>query len=109
MTEKQCEKCGIGFEIKEGEEFKTMCRKCYAISKGGKPYQKPKQVDVSSFKPADKVSPTPEDNKWMNPVYADCFTFVADLINNQGDTGKVFDGNAFASMVNTLFTRRLGR
>jgi len=61
------------------------------------------------FKTANEAHASHEDNKWMNPVYADCFNFVLELIEAQGNTGKVFDGNAFASMLNTLFTRRVGK
>jgi predicted nucleic acid-binding Zn-ribbon protein len=108
---KQCEQCGFEFDD-GGFEWKKVCKKCFAISKGGnKPVQKPiqKQSEVSGFRPATEAPKSQEDGKWMNPIYADCFNFVLTLIESQGDNGKVFDGNSFASMVNTLFTRRLGR
>jgi len=105
---KPCEKCGQDFDD-GGLEWKTVCKKCYAISKGGKPYPT-KQKEVSSFKPADEVSPNDDSNRWMNPIYAECFAFVLDLINGQqGENAKIFTPDSLASMVNTLFTRRVGK
>jgi predicted nucleic acid-binding Zn-ribbon protein len=104
---KPCEKCGESFDD-GGNEWKTVCKKCYALSKGAKPFTK--QKEVSSFKSADKVSPNDDSNRWMNPIYAECFAFVLDLINGQHeDNAKAFSTDSLASMVNTLFTRRVER
>ena len=102
---KGCEKCGSEFDD-GGFEWKKICKKCFAISKKPK---ETKQAEVTGFKPATQAPASPEDNKWMDKTYADCFNHVLGLINEQGESGKVFDGNSVASMVNTLFTRRVGK
>ena len=90
--------CKCGYKYNDPDGFRTMCPKCYAISK----------KNEEAISPASSMASS--DKQQLENIFAECYNFVVKNVTLESEISDYWKGDggrrAVATMINTLFMAR---